>query len=118
MVTTIRLKQVAPFRILLSAADGEAARRVCSTLETVGTLLRCSVTRVDRLDQALERQAQDPHDVLLLELDAGLEALDRARPSAPSLPVVALTRSEAGCPAGTAFQRGATDLLYTDRLDP
>jgi diguanylate cyclase (GGDEF)-like protein/PAS domain S-box-containing protein len=118
MVTTTRLDQLAPFRILLSASDGEAVRRVCSTLDTVRTLLQCSVTRVDRLDEALLRQADDPHDVLLLELDGTLDALDRARQSAPALPVVALAHSGHGCAPGAAFQRGAIDLLFTDRLDP
>ena len=99
-----------PFRILLIEHDPIDVKLVTSMLDTVKSLLNCSVTHVPRLDAALERHGREPHDVALLDLalpDApGLEAIDRFRHGAPGVPVIALADSSQGCTPMLAAQRG------------
>ncbi len=111
-----------PFRILLIEHDPIDVKLVTSMLDTVKALLNCSVTHAPRLDIGLERHSREPHDVALLDLalpDApGLEAIDRFRQGAPGVPVIALADSSQGCTPMLAAQRGATDLLLKNHLDP
>jgi diguanylate cyclase (GGDEF)-like protein/PAS domain S-box-containing protein len=119
---TSRTDRREPFRILLIEHDPIDVKLVTSMLDTVKTLLNCSVTHVPRLDAALERHGREPHDVALLDLalpdSPGLEAIDRFRHGAPGVPVIALADSSQGCTPMLAAQRGATDLLLKNHLDP
>ncbi len=111
-----------PFRILLIEHDPVDVKLIMSMLDTVKPLLNFSISHATRLDAALERHAQQPHDVALLDLalpDApGLDAIDRFRQGAPGVPVIALAHSSLGCTPTLAAQRGALDLLFKNRLDP
>ncbi len=81
-----------------------------------------SVTRSERLDNALSRFDGDAFDVVLLDLSLPdshwIETLSTLRQSWPAVPVVVLTGFDDKRLAGRSIQHGASAFLVKGKLDP
>ncbi len=117
---------VKPFHVLLvedSPADAEMVRMALR--ESGGTTAArrgpYTLSRVDRLQTALQLLGQKAFNVVLLDLglpdSAGLDTLGRVRAAAPDVPVVVLAGLDDDGLALSAVRQGAQDYLAKDRLD-
>jgi PAS domain S-box-containing protein len=107
-------------RILLvedSPSDADILRQ---TLSQAGAD-RFEFTWVERLEEALERLAEQSFDVLLLDLSlpdsSGPETFRRARKAAPGMPIVVLTGAGDERVGLAAVQEGVQDYLVKGQAD-
>src|SRR6185312_1452736 len=103
-----------PIRILLVEDNPGDAVLLREMLRDAGAD-RFSLTHVGRLDEAIQRLAVAPFDVILLDLslpDAhGMETLSRCRVHASATAIVVLTGTNDESLALRAVQEGAQDYL-------
>ena len=109
-----------PLRVLLVEDNPGDAFLVQELLSEVGGL-QLSVSRVERVSEALEQLAQSRFDAVLLDLslpDArGLEAVHRVRSALPEIPIVVLSGLADEQTALQAVREGAQDYLIKGRVD-
>lgn len=77
--------------------------------------MRADVDHASRLAAAVDRLAERPYDIVLLDLNlpdgGGVESLQRVRAAAPNVPVVILTNLEDEEAAIATLSQGAQDYL-------
>lgn len=107
-------------RILLVEDNPGDARLLRVTLEEAQSL-RFDLVHAARLSEALERVAEGPADVVLLDLslpDAhGMETVTRMLDAAPDVPIIVLTGLTDETVAVQAVQAGAQDYLVKGTVD-
>ena len=108
-----------PLRVLLVEDDRGDARLVRESLAEAGL---AEVTWVERLGLAIANLAEQPVDLVLLDLglpDAqGLDGLRRLLGVEPPIPVVVLTGLADDETALAALEHGAQDYLMKGMIDP
>jgi hypothetical protein len=111
---------LAPLHILLVEDDDAYATLVASELSAAG--LPASLYRVRTLAQATAAVANQPIDVILLDLalpdSAGMQTVDRMQAASHDTPIVVLTSNDDDVSALQALKRGAQDYLIKDTTDP
>ncbi|MFH1176131.1 MAG: diguanylate cyclase [Acidobacteriota bacterium] len=110
-----------PIRILLiedDPLDAAALREVLYEAETAPL----DITRVERLDEALEVLERPPFDIILLDLglpdSAGLATLERTHNEAPATPIVIVSGHDDEALAVQAVKEGAQDYLVKGQITP
>lgn len=110
----------APVRILLVEDNPGDARLLRFTLAEAESL-RFDLVHAARLSEALDRVAEGPPDVVLLDLslpDAhGMETVTRMLDAAPAVPIIVLTGLTDETVAVQAVQAGAQDYLVKGSVD-
>ncbi|WP_420130454.1 ATP-binding protein [Longimicrobium sp.] len=110
----------APVRILLVEDNPGDARLLGFTLQEAQSL-RFELAHAARLSEAMERVAEGPADVVLLDLslpDAhGMETVTRMLHAAPDVPIIVLTGLADETVAVHAVQAGAQDYLVKGSVD-
>lgn len=110
----------APVRILLVEDNPGDARLLRFTLAEAESL-RFELVHAARLSEALDRVAEGPADVVLLDLslpDAhGMETVTRMLDAAPAVPIIVLTGLTDETVAVQAVQAGAQDYLMKGSVD-
>ena len=108
-------------RILQLEADKADATRVQQALMSRNGHL-FSITRVERLYDAISKAQEQSYDLLLLELslpDAqGLESLNLLQTTVPNVPIIVLTGVDDEKLALESVQAGAQDYLVKGQMDP
>jgi len=109
------------FKILFLVEDNPGdARLLREMLEDHGSP-ETELTHVECMSDAEKHLAQQPVDIILLDLglpDAhGLDAVRRARAAAPHVPLVVLTGLDDESLATQALQEGAQDYLIKGQID-
>ena len=108
-----------PFRVLLVEDNPGDARLIRFELEEAGDH-QFELVVDDRLGAALERLAQEPFDVLLLDLSLpdsqGLDTFRRVCTAHPDLPIVVLTGLDDERIAVATMQGGGGSRFKGERL--
>jgi diguanylate cyclase (GGDEF)-like protein/PAS domain S-box-containing protein len=109
------------FKILFLVEDNPGdARLLREMLDDHGSP-ETELTHVECMSDAEKHLAQQPVDIILLDLglpDAhGLDAVRRARAAAPHVPLVVLTGTDDESLATQALQEGAQDYLIKGQID-
>src|SRR5579859_1891639 len=107
-----------PYRVLLVLGEEADTLLIAATLETVKSVLNFQIARTSSVPEALALHGRDAQDVAILDVGAGLDALDSFRREARSLPVIAYAPSADICTPSQAAQHGAQDLLVRGSFDP
>lgn len=107
-------------RVLLVEDNLGDARLVQEYLSEAG-VAAFSLRTVERLSAALAHLAENPIDVILLDLGLpdshGIETLKRVRAQAPTVPVIVVTGFDDREMGVEALGNGAQDYLVKSRVD-
>jgi signal transduction histidine kinase len=109
-----------PLRVMLVEDSPSDAELVQERLSEIAANVFV-FTHLERLDTALSRLAQEPFDVLLLDLTLpdsfGADTFIRARAAAPRLPIVVFTGLEDESVGFEAVRQGVQDYLVKGQAD-
>ena len=98
-------------RILLLEDDPALGRGICMALEAPDCVSVCAAT----LRQAVERLAEQPYDLLILDINlpdgSGLDLLRQLRQSGDATPVILLTANDLELDEVTGLEAGADDYI-------
>ncbi|MBI5471724.1 MAG: PAS domain S-box protein [Ignavibacteriae bacterium] len=107
-------------RVLVAASDASEAESIASTLSQPEEL-RCDLTMVFSLSDAIEKIRLIQFDALLLDLSiekcTDVEAINTIRRHTSELAIIALTSASNNGLSREALRAGAQDYLYKEALD-
>ena len=113
--------QSAPIRALLIEDNPGDGRLIQETLRDVGEPAPVTLMHADRLTRGLEALAENPPDVVLLDLSlpdsAGLDTFSRVHTAFSTIAVVVLSGLNDESVAVHAVQDGAQDYLVKGQVD-
>jgi len=110
-----------PIKMLLLVEDNPGDARLLREMFGEQTAHNIRLTHVQSMSEAERHLAENPVDLILLDLglpDAqGLPAIRRARAAAPKVPLVVLTGMDDESLAAQALQDGAQDYLIKGQIE-